>query len=78
MGRLEEAVEENLTVLQVFPNDFISHRNLALLYQQIGRTAEATEHAQAALEFSPEGDKEALQAMIDQLQAQTVATQPQQ
>jgi tetratricopeptide (TPR) repeat protein len=78
LGRVEEAIEENLTVLQVFPNDLISNRNLALLYQQLGRIDEAINHAQIALEFSPEADRPALQNLIDQLRAQKQATQPEQ
>jgi len=78
LGRVEEAVEENLKVLQVFPNDLISNRNLALLYQQLGRIDEAINHAQIALEFSPEADRPALQNLIDQLKAQKQATQPEQ
>lgn len=78
LGRVEEAIEENLKVLQVFPNDLISHRNLALLYQQLGRIDEAINHAQIALEFSPEADRPALQNLIDQLKAQKQATQPEQ
>jgi len=78
LGRVEEAVDENLKVLEVFPNDFISHRNLALLYQQLGRIDDAINHAQIALEFSAEGDKPALQSLIDQLKAQKQASQPQQ
>jgi tetratricopeptide (TPR) repeat protein len=78
MGQFEQAVEENLKVLQVFPNDFISHRNLTLLYQQLGRIDEAIGHAQAALEFAPQADRESLQALIDQLEAQRQVPQPQQ
>jgi tetratricopeptide (TPR) repeat protein/O-antigen ligase len=78
LGRVEEAIEENLKVLQVFPNDFISQRNLALLYQQQGRLDDAINHAQRALEFSTESDRAALQSLIDQLNAQKLAAQPQQ
>jgi tetratricopeptide (TPR) repeat protein/O-antigen ligase len=76
LGRVEEAVDENLKVLELFPSDFISNRNLALLYQQLGRFDEAVSHAQIALEFAAESDKQALQDLIDQLNAQKQAVQP--
>ena len=60
-------------LLELFPNDFISHRNLALLYQQLSRPADALQHAQSALDQAPEADRAGVQALIDQLQAQLAA-----
>jgi len=44
-----------------------SHKNLALLYQQLGRTDQAVAEAQIALGLAPEGDKANLEAFIAQL-----------
>jgi superkiller protein 3 len=66
-GKLQEAVEENLEVLELAPNDYASHKNLALLYQQLGRIDEAVAEAQIALEFASEEEKANLEAFIAQL-----------
>jgi len=60
-------VEENLKVLELVPNDYASHKNLVLLYQQLGRTDEAVAEAQIALGLAPEGDKASLEALLAQL-----------
>ncbi len=67
-GKLQEAVEENLKVLELAPNDYASHKNLALLYRDLGRLEEALAEAKIALELAPEKDKQALEALIAQLQ----------
>jgi len=67
-GKLEEAVEENLKVLELAPNDYASHKNLALLYRDLGRLDEALAEARIALELAPEKEKQALEALLAQLQ----------
>jgi len=54
-------------VLELAPNDYASHKNLVLLYQQFGRTDEAVAEAQIALGLAPEGDKAGLEALLAQL-----------
>jgi tetratricopeptide (TPR) repeat protein len=66
MGRLEDAVRENQAVLALAPNDVASHRNLALLYQQLERWDEALIQARAALALTPED--QALQQFVKQLE----------
>ena len=55
-GRLEEAAQENLTVLQAVPDDFASLKNLAIIYRQMRRYDESLEYARLALD-SPRTDE---------------------
>lgn len=66
-GRLDDAIAENLTVINLVPNDHNSHKNLALLYQQKGEIAQAISEVEQALALAPEKDKETLQAYLGQL-----------
>ena len=68
-GRIQQAIDANNKVLQTIPNDYDSHKNLALLYQQTGQLDQAIAHAEAALKVAPENVKSDLQAYIDQLKA---------
>jgi len=67
--RLPEAIEANQQVLESLPNDFDSHKNLAILYQQLGQIDQALVHAQAALEVAPEESKPDIEAFINQLKS---------
>ena len=69
-GRLEEAVRENLLVLAISPADYASHKNLAILYQQLGRNAESLAEAKAALENAPQEERSALESFIAQMESQ--------
>ena len=69
-GKLQEALAENLKVLELAPNDYATHKNLAMIYQQLGSLEEAIVEAETALELAPEDDKPALEAFIAQLQQQ--------
>ncbi|HEY84519.1 MAG TPA: tetratricopeptide repeat protein [Chloroflexi bacterium] len=66
-NRLPEAIDANNKVLESLPDDFDSHKNLAILYQQSGQIDQALAHAQAALEVSPEENKPDIEAFINQL-----------
>ena len=68
-NRLPEAIDANNKVLESLPNDFDSHKNLAILYQQSGQLDQALAHAQAALEVAPEKSKPDIEAFIKQLQS---------
>ncbi len=68
-GRIQQAIDANNKVLQTIPNDYDSHKNLALLYQQTGQIDQAIAHAEAALKVAPENVKSDLQKYIDQLKA---------
>ena len=67
LNRLDEAITENLTVVGLAPNDYYSHKNLAILYQQKGQIAEAISGAEQALALAPESEKPALQTFINQM-----------
>jgi tetratricopeptide (TPR) repeat protein/O-antigen ligase len=70
MGRLDDAINENLIVLRSTPDDYVTLRNLALLYQQSGRATDALKTAQLALPKAPDRERVPLQQMIEQLKAQ--------
>jgi peptidyl-prolyl cis-trans isomerase B (cyclophilin B) len=67
LGRVDEAITENLIVIGLAPNDYSSHKNLAILYQQKGQVAEAISEAEQALTLAPEDEKPSLQAFINQM-----------
>jgi len=67
-GRLDEAVSENLAVLDLMPDDYSSYKNLAILYRQAGNLDKAIAATEQALTLSPEEEREALQMYLDQLQ----------
>jgi Tfp pilus assembly protein PilF len=66
---MEEAILENLEVLKISPKDYASHKNLAILYQQADRLADALNSAKTALTVAPDSEKAALQAFITQVEA---------
>jgi cyclophilin family peptidyl-prolyl cis-trans isomerase/Flp pilus assembly protein TadD len=66
-GRLDEAITENLAVLDLMPDDYSSQRNLAILYRQNGEIAKAMSAAEQALKLAPEEDKKAIQLFIEQM-----------
>jgi cyclophilin family peptidyl-prolyl cis-trans isomerase/Flp pilus assembly protein TadD len=67
LGRLDEAITENLIVIGLAPDDYYSHKNLAILYQQTGQLAEAISEAEQALTLAPEDEKSSLQTFISQV-----------
>jgi cyclophilin family peptidyl-prolyl cis-trans isomerase/tetratricopeptide (TPR) repeat protein len=67
LGRVDEAIAENLTVVKLMPDDYNSHKNLALLYQQKGEFDNAIAAAEVALGLAPEEERQALQIFVEQL-----------
>ncbi|MFQ6014047.1 MAG: tetratricopeptide repeat protein [Anaerolineae bacterium] len=63
-GKWAEAVNEYLAVLELVPDDLVSHHNLALLYRQLGDLDQAMAHAEIALEVAPEEERLALQSLL--------------
>jgi cyclophilin family peptidyl-prolyl cis-trans isomerase/tetratricopeptide (TPR) repeat protein len=70
-GRLDEAISENLAVLDLAPGDYNSFKNLAILYREKGNIEEAISVAEQALAIAPEQDRAALETYLEQLKAQT-------
>jgi cyclophilin family peptidyl-prolyl cis-trans isomerase/tetratricopeptide (TPR) repeat protein len=68
-GRLDEAIGENLAVLELVPNDYNSLKNLAILYRENGDIDAALSTAEQALAIAPEQDRAALETYLEQLQA---------
>ena len=68
-GRLDEAITENLAVLDLLPDDYSSYKNLAILYRQQGNIDKAIAAAENALILAPEQDREALQIFLEELGA---------
>jgi len=67
MGRIEDAIDANLKVLELRPNDLSALQNLALLYKKTGDYDNALKFAEKALEVAPESQKPSLQALINQI-----------
>ena len=57
-------------MLELAPNDYATHKNLAMIYQQLARLEEAIAAAETALELAPESDWPALEDFIVQLRQQ--------
>lgn len=68
-SRLDEAITENLAVLDLLPDDYSSHKNLAILYRQQGNMDKAIAATESALTLAPEQDREALQIFLEELRA---------
>jgi cyclophilin family peptidyl-prolyl cis-trans isomerase/Flp pilus assembly protein TadD len=75
-NRIDEAISENLSVVDLVPQDYSSHKNLALLYEQQGQLDKAVSAADQALALAPDNEKEALQAFVDQLKQMQAASSP--
>jgi len=75
-GKLAEAIQANLKLIQMSPTDpniWNTHKNLALLYQQAGDFSSAINEAQIAATIAPTSDRLQLQAFATQLRAQMAA-----
>jgi cyclophilin family peptidyl-prolyl cis-trans isomerase/tetratricopeptide (TPR) repeat protein len=70
-GQLDEAISENLAVLDLVPDDYNSFKNLAILYREKGDIDEALSVAEQALAIAPEQDRAALETYLGQLKALT-------
>jgi tetratricopeptide (TPR) repeat protein len=71
VGRLADAIQENLTVLQIVPNDYVSMRNLALLYRDSDKLPEAVQQAEKLIAATPDNEKGVSYLLLGSLYAQT-------
>ena len=69
LGRRDEAIAANRRALTLAPRDLISHRNLAILYQQTGQLDLALDEALAALRRAGPNDRPPLERFIGELRA---------
>ncbi|MFC2029471.1 peptidylprolyl isomerase [Chloroflexota bacterium] len=76
LGKIEEAIAENLAVTAMVPDDHNSHKNLALLYQQKGMLADALAEAELALATAPDDEKQPLTLYVEQLKEEQDASRP--
>ena len=53
MGRWDEAVQANLQVLEMFPDDVKAHNRLGKAYHELGRDEEAAAAYEQALQRQP-------------------------
>jgi tetratricopeptide (TPR) repeat protein len=70
LGRLADAIQENLTVLQIVPDDYISVRNLALLYRDSGKFNEAVQQGEKLVSLAPDSEKGVSYLLLGSLDAQ--------
>jgi tetratricopeptide (TPR) repeat protein len=68
-GKITEAIEQNLRVLELAPQDYVTVRNLSVLYNKANNFSQALTYAQMALSLAPDSDKAGLQQFVEQLQA---------
>ena len=68
MGRTNEAINANIKVLESFPDDYNSHKNLAILYQQVGDLELSRYAAQNALTLATEEQKPEMQGFLSQIE----------
>jgi tetratricopeptide (TPR) repeat protein len=69
-GDFAQAVEAYEKMIEIAPDDFVGHRSLALLYEQMGRIEEALAEAGLARNLAPGNEVAALDEFIIHLQAQ--------
>jgi cyclophilin family peptidyl-prolyl cis-trans isomerase/Flp pilus assembly protein TadD/ribosomal protein L40E len=69
LGNTDRAITENLAVLDLLPDDYNSHKNLAILYRQKGDIAKAIAAAEEALTLAPEQELAALETYLEELRA---------
>jgi tetratricopeptide (TPR) repeat protein len=67
LERLPEAIDKNLQILALAPNDFTAQKNLALLYRDSGQLDEALRYANSALSVAPENERAGIETLIQEL-----------
>lgn len=67
-GKITEAITQNLRVLELAPKDYITVRNLSVLYNKLADYKQALAYAQLALSLAPDSDKAQLEQFVAQLQ----------
>lgn len=68
MGQVNEAINANIKVLESFPSDYNSHKNLAILYQQAGDLELSRYAAQNALMIATDEQKSEMQGFLGQIE----------
>jgi tetratricopeptide (TPR) repeat protein len=69
MGRLDDAIAANTRATEVKKRDFISRKNLAVLYRDKGDLENSLKEAKVALGLAPANEKQALQDFINDLES---------
>ncbi len=69
---LDRAAEAYSKVVEFKPDHYISHKNLSVIYQQLGRIDEAIAEAEATLKLAPESERAAVERFIAQLKGQPI------
>ncbi len=69
LGDLQKGIEANLKVLNDVPDDYVTLGNLAYLYDQVGRPADALPYAEKALAVAPAQDKARWESLVEALKA---------
>jgi peptidyl-prolyl cis-trans isomerase B (cyclophilin B) len=64
---VDEAITENLVVLELVPSDYNTHKNLALLYESKGQMGKAIESIDQALALAPESEQAVLESYRESL-----------
>jgi len=64
----KRALAQGLKAVKDSPEDFASHRNLAMIYQQLGRIEEAIAEAEVARSLAPPEERARLDDLIAQLE----------
>lgn len=68
-GLLQQSLEENLKLAQLSPRDLAVHKNLALLYRELGDRRMALDEARIALALAPPEERNSIQSFINEIQA---------
>jgi tetratricopeptide (TPR) repeat protein len=63
-GKLQEAVEHCVIATDLAPNNYQAHRNLAILYRDLGRFEESLAKALVARELASQEEKPAWDSFI--------------
>ena len=71
LGEMDKAIDANLQVLKVAPKDYVTLKNLSLLYSQENQPTDALAYAERALKVAPEAEKTAMENFVNQLKSQT-------
>ena len=66
-GNTDRAITENLAVTDLLPEDYNSHKNLAILYRQKGDITKALSAAEEALALAPTQELAAIQSYLEEL-----------
>jgi tetratricopeptide (TPR) repeat protein len=67
-GDIEAASRVYEQAIQLAPREYQAHRNLAIIYRDMGRAEDALEQARIAQGLAPQGEKEAWDRFIAQLE----------